>query len=333
MKKEEKIKMILRQLNEEAGEKERTLFSQWLLEHPGNLDLYVEIKNLWETKASTMLFSSSIAEKMISTVIGKPTVKLRLKSNWRAIAAIALLLITVSTVFFVQKTFFRGSETSALARQITRTSEAGEQLCVILPDGSTARLNSQSSIQFPEKFSTDHRNVKLTGEAFFEVSKDPTRPFIIQTNQVTTTVLGTSFNVKAFDDNEIAITVATGRVKVETHTGNGVGQVFLNPNERAICCKKESTIKVEEVNSKDYYAWTEGIIRFNNDSLEEVIRTLVRWYNKPIKIQGLAPVRSRIKGSFKDKNLNMVLDGLCFMYKLNYRVNEDNSITITSRSN
>lgn len=330
MKKEEKIKMILRQLNGSASEKENKDFSQWLLERPENLDLYIEIKALWETAFPTMLFNSSVAEKRITQTSKKTSTKFRfVRQRWKAVAAIAIVLITIGSAIFIQGKVSQLSENRKMAHQVTKTSKSGEKLSVVLPDGSTVRLNAESSIQFPEKFSNENRLVKLSGEAFFEVTKDSVRPFIIQSQQVTTTVLGTSFNLKAFDNEEISITVATGRVQVETVSYKGIDKVFLSPNERAICKKNRAPIQVDKVDARDYYAWTEGILQFNNDSLNEVIGMLARWYNVPIKTQGFIPDKPCIKGSFKDKKLEIVLDGLCFMYNLDYKLNEDNSVIIT----
>jgi len=323
--------MILRQLNGEASPEEKRTFSLWLLKKPENLDFYIEIKNLWELPLNRQLkFPESRAEKRINQAVHKKERKLWLWQNLQKIAAVAILALMIGAVMFhyLRKTSSPMEETTAV-RQITKASGPGEQLRVTLPDGSIVRLNAGSSLGFPEKFDLKSRNVHLTGEAFFEVTKDPEHPFMVRCGQFTTTVLGTAFNVKGFQQENVTVTVARGKVKV---AGDQVREVLLMPNEQATYDKRQKQLQKMEVDARNYYDWTEGTIRFNNDSLQEVVKILERWYNVRIDLNGFKKKNIRINGSYKDKKLDSILDGLSFMYGLRYDYEDNQTICISMKN-
>jgi len=330
MTKNEKIKLILRQLNGESDWKEDQEFSQWLLDNPKNLDLYIDIKKLWESPiAHPLQFSSTKAEKRINKALHKKKRKIPLWQSGQKIAAAVVILVAVGIVSFHQiKTHQTIGKNTEVVQQITKTSGAGEQFRVRLPDGSIVHLNAGSSVQFPKEFGENSRQVKLTGEAFFEITKDAKRPFTVKSKHVATTVLGTSFNIKAFEYSEITVTVATGKVKVKNCNGNYTNEILLLPNQQAIYKDQEKKFQMTEVIAKNYYAWTDGVIQFNNDPLHEVIKILERWYNVRIFTEGAINKEIRITGSYKDKNLQTILGGLSFMYDLSYHYENNNIVII-----
>ncbi|MGE4585953.1 MAG: FecR family protein [Mangrovibacterium sp.] len=335
MTKNEKIRLILRQLNGEANKKEKEAFSQWLLAKAENLDLYAWIKKLWEMPMNRQLnFDMAKAEARINKIIHKKEKKIRLWKHGQKIAAFLILLITIGTFVYHRsgEKPITGNET-AISNRITKTSEPGEQLRVTLPDGSIVLLNAGSSIQFPEKFEGKSRQVILSGEAFFKVTKDAEHPFMVESNRITTTVLGTSFNIKAFKQGNVTVTVATGKVKVGSRSDDQAAELLLLPNEQATYDKHEKQFRKAEVFAQNYYAWTEGTIRFNNDSLEEVIKILERWYNIHIRLEGTGNEKIRVNGSYKDKKLYSILDGLSYIYGLNYRYENGQTIVISIKTN
>ncbi len=330
MTKKEKIRIILRQLNKTASKHERNKFSNWLLQDSDNLDLYIEIKNIWHTPLTKRLsFDDTHAKIKLNKAIKKERRKIQLATYSRTIAAACILLIIIATF-----TYQHLKEPQQITKQenqiqlITKHSELGEQLRITLPDASVVRLNAGSSIQFPAKFAPNKRQITLYGEAFFEVTKDGNRPFEVKTNNLTTTVLGTSFNVKAFEQKQAIITVVTGKVKVETENNDSTDKILLLPNQQTIYNKQENHFKMKEVDSQHYFAWTTGTIRFNNDPLEEVVETLERWYNVKILLDKHIKKSMRIQGSYTDKKLYTILDGLGYIYNLDCNYTDDNIIVI-----
>ena len=337
MPKKEIIQLILRQLNqEESSKEERECFSNWLIEHPENLDHYIELKKLWETPFNKDLrFEEDKALQRITEATQKKTrERKRLPGVWQ-IAAGLLLLVSVGTYWFWQG---RPGEGIAVYEQnvatITKQSGPGEQMRVTLPDESVIWLNAESSIRFPEKFRGDRREVTLSGEAFFQVTRNPKRPFIVHTHKITTTVLGTSFNIKAFDHMHTTVTVATGKVRVQQQNNSEKHEIYLLPNEQAVWDDQSRNFSKNTVDALNYYAWKDGTICFNNESLPESIQMLERWYNVTIKLNVDQAKRPHfINGNYKDKKLYNILDGLCYIYDLEYEYLNDSTIVITKKLN
>ena len=330
MTKSDKIRIILRQLNGEADPDEKKDFSSWLLQKPENLDLYVEIKKIWELPMKKQfLFGESEAEQRINLAIKQNSKKFKLWKNLQRVAAVGLLAAVCGTLVFhkVKEPSWENNKDS-IVREITKSSAPGEQLRITLPDGSIVRLNAGSTISYPEKFDTLIREVALTGEAFFQITKDPDHPFVVKCGQFSTTVLGTSFDIKSFRQENVTVTVATGKVKVKNQSNRGIKEITLLPNEQAIYDTIGKYLKKSEVVASNYYDWIDGNIRFNNDSLEEVMKILERWYNVKIYLRGNIKKDIMVNGCYKDKKLYSILDGLAFMYGFNYHFNNEKTIYI-----
>jgi ferric-dicitrate binding protein FerR (iron transport regulator) len=149
---------------------------------------------------------------------------------------------------------------------------------LVLPDGSKVWLNSSSSLKYPTSFEGNKRIVELSGEAYFEVKKDATKDFIVKTKMRDISVLGTSFNVSAYNDDAFfAATLAEGKIKL---VGDQQKEVYLKPGEQAVVVKKDSnTVQVKNVNPQVYSAWKDGTFFFENMSLDNILRKVGRWYN------------------------------------------------------
>lgn len=153
-----------------------------------------------------------------------------------------------------------------------------------LTDGTKVWLNSESSIRFPTAFSGNERKVEITGEAYFEVTKDATKKFIVSANGVTTEVLGTDFNVNTYaDENKIKITLLEGSVKVTK--GALVG--FLQPGQQA---QVDTDVKVvNHVNLQEVMAWKNGVFVMNKSDIGTIMRQVARWYDVEIVYENGVP--------------------------------------------
>lgn len=152
----------------------------------------------------------------------------------------------------------------------------GGQYQIILPDGSKVWLNAASSLRFPASFTRlVNRKVELlSGEAYFEIAKDKKHPFIVKTHNQEVEVLGTHFNISAYEEEHaIRTTLLEGRVKVYA---NGVEKI-LKPNQQATL--RGTKIEIEDVDAAYHIAWKNGYFLFNSESLESIMNTLSRWYN------------------------------------------------------
>ena len=147
-----------------------------------------------------------------------------------------------------------------------------------LGDGTVIYLNSMSKVRYPVVFPKGERRIELEGEAFLEVAKDSARPFIVETKYVDVQVLGTKFNVSAYaDDPTVMTTLVEGAVRVSSEE-NGVSAV-LKPSEQLVFSKEEKTAEVRKVDVRYYTAWRDGWFRFQDVTLEELMKVVVRWYD------------------------------------------------------
>src|SRR5690606_3723927 len=145
-----------------------------------------------------------------------------------------------------------------------------------LPDGTKVWLNASSSIKYPLHFDEDERRVELEGEAYFEVTKhNHYKPFIVQTKQQEVLVLGTHFNVNAYE-NELATRTTLVEGKVKILTNNLASSVVLQPNEQSSLPKNGTRLAVRQINPAESIAWKDGEFIFNNTDLKTIMRQLER---------------------------------------------------------
>ncbi len=190
------------------------------------------------------------------------------------VAAVLVVALLASNIFFFQKS---GDNQIAETLQ-TITTPYGAKTNITLPDGSLVWLNSGSTLSYRTKFSKS-RPVTLVGEAFFEVEKND-KPFIVSTNYGDVEVKGTSFNVKAFtDDNAFETTLEEGVVTFKTK--NALNEVTLKPGEQVVKTAKGFT--VIQVETKYFTSWKDGKLMFNKEPFPSFIKKLERWYNVKIK--------------------------------------------------
>lgn len=157
----------------------------------------------------------------------------------------------------------------------------GGEYNLILADGTKVWLNSETTLSFPVKFIENRREVYLKGEGYFEVMADEAMPFIVKADsRMEIRVTGTQFNIEAYDDREeCRATLVEGKVKVNA----GEHQIFLKPSEQLNFDKTSGKAIVKEVNVREVIAWKNGLFVFDNTPLEEIMKTLGRWYNVKVE--------------------------------------------------
>lgn len=207
----------------------------------------------------------------------------------------------------------------------------GKNLSITLQDGSVVMLNSGSSITYPSSFEgTDTREVKLNGEAFFEVAKNPQKPFIVKTEGMYTQVFGTVFNVSAYeDDGPAEVVLVEGSVGVGNPANlNSRDIQMLKPSQKATSVVGGDTdFMVEDVDVASYISWTKGILTFENESMGQIIKRLQRQYNIKIHNTYKELDERRFTGMFDEENIDHVLRTIQAHTHFSYDKN-DNVITI-----
>lgn len=223
------------------------------------------------------------------------------RKTWIAAASVIVLLSTGVYMFVREerKAPLPGAEALKVSLNTYFNPRGGDQKELILADGSKVWLNAASSLKFPDRFDGSERVVELSGEGFFEVTNDAGKPFRVKIKDAEVEVLGTHFNIKAYDDESISrTTLIDGSVRVE----NGTRPVVLKPGEQAeIPYPSPGVVPaikvVPVVNADAVVAWKNGFFQFDNDDLHTVMRAIARAYDVDVKFDANVPEKS-ITGVF-----------------------------------
>ncbi len=229
----------------------------------------------------------------------------------RAAAAILVLLISGSILLFLNRDRIAG-QTGLLQQPETFVwkeirAATGKQVALTLSDGSKIRLAPGSTLKYPSVFTGGERMVRLEGEAFFEITKNPEQPFIVAAEHLTTRVLGTSFLVSAFKSQALTtVTVVTGKVAVSRNRSGQQPQLMasLSPEQRVILNWQEDTMKVATISPAQTAAIRDGKLVFDNNSLKEVADKLQVQYGITVHLANEEVAARRITATF-DQNISM----------------------------
>lgn len=242
-----------------------------------------------------------------------------------AIAASVAFLLFVAFLISKQNRSENSIGQSSI-EDIIKVTERGQKLRVALPDGTIVTLNSESQLTYSTPFLPSERNVSLVGEAFFDVVKDPVRPFIVHSTDVTTKVLGTSFNVRSYpNESESTVSVVTGKVQVSDGAGQ---QASLSPNTQGVFNPQKRQLLVTPFKIQNVIGWKDGLILFERTSLGKVFSRLERWYGVNIKVEDSEVLEGEYTGRYKNASLEKVLEGVGFASGFSYRI-EGKEVIIT----
>ena len=204
------------------------------------------------------------------------------------------------------------------------TNDIGKVSTFFLPDGSEVLMSTGSELEYAEDFS-HNRKVKLSGEAFFKVNRNPEFPFQITTGAFSTVVLGTSFNLKSYEQNEIELSVYSGKVMFydqQSHENSAI----LVKGERISWTEEKGISDIHSFDVSKLPDWHQGLITFENAGLEEIQSTLKKWYKIPIEIMG-SKKNCHYSGQFKQASLEQILETLSYALNITYKL-DDTHVTI-----
>lgn len=258
----------------------------------------------YSTEEPWIRFQSTI----LKTEKCEPTKARRTYTNLLRYAAVFVVGVLFSSVayYIVDNRRAKTDEIIELAATKTQTisTPRGARSNFILPDGSKVWLNAGSSLTFPLNVKKD-RKVSLEGEAYFEVEKNG-KPFIVTSIYGEVLVKGTSFNVKAYNDDAFLTTVESGVVNVKLpRTGNNID---LNVGEQSYINKKNALL-AREVDTKIYTSWKDGFLVFYRDPLDVVVKKLERWYNVDIQVAPRTKIKNfKFTGTIEMESLTEVLE-------------------------
>ena len=239
--------------------------------------------------------------------------------TWIKAAAVFLFLLTFA---FIIKINLIKPEVESPIRSINKQNPFGQKSTILLPDSTVVTLNSGSRITYPEKFTSEHRDVELKGEAFFEVSEIKQQPFRVKSGDIFTIALGTSFNVRAFEtESKISVSLNTGKVIISGVHNQLEETIILNPGEKVVYNSKLQEAEKLEFDREVEFSWKDGILIFKQTSMKDFIHTIERWYGVNVELSENSDDECSITGRFENETLKVVLECLQFSKEVDYELN------------
>lgn len=304
-----------------------TLVKIWEIQPADEIE--VDSKQAWENFQKKMpgaAVDSTPAEPPIFN-IGNERLKSGLQRRKRYVRTVAMALsaAAVLVIAFLFYQYMPGvistdedvTEGNKVRQIVT---ERGQRTNIRLLDGTSVQLNSNSKIEIPPTYNDSVRIVQLEGEGFFEVASDSAKPFIVQSGETYTRVLGTKFGVRTYSgEGKVQVVVAEG--KVAMGVGHGVfdsEEMFIAANQKGSISKYEAS-KTNHVKDLDrYLGWKDGKLVFNDTPLGEVVPELERWYDVEIRLEDSSIKDLRFNASFQNESLTEVMNVLALSLDLNY---------------
>ena len=324
MEQPERYLLIARYLARQTSSDENEQLATWVAQSPDHERTFEQLKTVWqasqlpaapaETAAALGRLKARLAQPTPATAsAAAPALPVR---QWRLrlarpaqLAAIVLLLVSV-----LGGAYFYPRPAPALAYRLYRTP-AGQPQRLRLADGSVVTLAPQSQLRYPARFTGSSREVYLEGEAFFEVSKDPRRPFRVHSGAWVTQVLGTRFNVSAVPGaRQMAVSLVEGKVQVTDKQD----KYLLAPGQQLRTERATGRIYRQAFDRRQVLAWRSSKLVFQNEKLADVASQLERRYGVKLVFADSATAEVRLWATFDDEPLPRVLDALRLAGGLTY---------------
>ena len=295
-------------LNQEATPQENEQLQQWLLQQPENQKLWQQVQAIWQATGNlsiSLLIDHDQAWGSIQQKIqGQPKIiPLWYRPQVRMAAAVVLIALMAIG-------YFLSTDTPTSYQTL-----AAETMEIGLPDGSMVWLNQSSLLSYTKDYNQQERTVELSGEAFFQVKKDPQRTFTVRGANLSTKVLGTSFNVRMRPQDELSeVTVATGKVLVEA----GTESITLVAGDRALWDRNSRGLEKITHQDSNYLAWRDKKLVFENAKFNQVIADLEEYFGVVITLSNQDIAQCQVTSSFDEPTLEEVLEVLSLTLNLNY---------------
>ncbi len=239
----------------------------------------------------------------------------------------AMLVLTIGVFFYIQKASSPPDLGDVHVVNMTKTIQK-----LVLSDGSIVWLNPKSKVIYPQNFTSTQREVKMQGEAFFEVIPDPRRPFIIYSGNVITRVWGTSFRIRAYENIPVEVSVLTGKVSVQLQTKED-SELILLPHQTATYLKNTDLLKKgREKKSSAMSIWQKETLAFDNEPIREVIKVLNTQFKVNISTADEKLLDYVLKADFTDQSLPAILEMIRKSLNVENEISDDGIILYTNNS-
>ncbi|GGZ37449.1 hypothetical protein GCM10007049_33320 [Echinicola pacifica] len=306
-------------------------WSSWLKANPSKLeDLKLAREIVLGIKVAKKSPRPEMMEEVLSTILkedhqGKPNTNpdknkgSEMAGAWFSqiyrVAAIIVLTLFIALLYALVS-FEKGPSEEIYYASLSKSTHPGERLNFRLPDGTMVWLNGASELYFPEQFHGEERRVELKGEGFFEVAHDARKPFRVVSSSLVTTALGTSFNIRNYEQEPVSVALVTGKVEVENLQTKSRDKLI--PGEQLAFTAEDQSSLISEFDAKNTYGWKEGQLIFVNEDFGQVLEKIEQWYGVEIEVVGRPNRDWNITISFENASLERVLDRIAYIEKFEF---------------
>lgn len=329
-------KLISLYLSRRASEDQRQDLEQWILASEKNRATFHRLEKIWTMSlpANSDPRMDMVRDKIWESAVEETPLKpnqapdARRVLPWLRIAAVFMLFLLGAWLLSIL-TKTEGEVAPKAIAWVEKTNPKGQRSSHLLPDGTKVWLNVASQLVFPEEFSDTLRKVKLTGEAFFEVAKNPEKPFVVETEGLTTLVLGTSFNVHAYPESpEIKVALLEGKVQVQNNTPSELQTSILSPGEELLAPRDNSTFIKNKFQYENTFGWKEGVLIFDGMDFDGFRKSIENWYGVTVELKGRAPSDWSVRARYQRAPLQHVLQDISFNKNMDFEI-KDKTVLVT----
>lgn len=313
--------LIIRYLQDEIQEDELRVLDTWIHESDANKAHFFELKGIFDSRREVAFLNRYSVERSWERMAGKLDVisgvsvkpKGLGKPFWFSfLRYAAIIVISMGVGVGMNQWISNRLHAGDMEYNEIVVEKGGRANTLLLSDGSKIILNASTRFKYPTSFNGNERVVHLEGEAYFEVAKNQSKPFVVKLKNQQITVLGTSFNIQAFNDDRFSVTtLLSGSILLESFDAQGrkMSSMKLKPNQQARSDNRTGSIFLSETDASISNAWVGGKYRFKDETLVSIVKRLENYYGVNIRLAHDSLWNIRYTGTFSlDQGIQEVLD-------------------------
>lgn len=329
--------LIISKLKKNLSQEDEINFNRWLLLE-NNQELFRQLEIVWDNiqnkiqnyepdleyywlELSKRIQTESNANST-SVQLPEKSKSIPIKRFYRmAAAASVFLAITLMGTYYAGTNKYASNQYNQTYTSLTGKSK------IILPDGTEVWLHSNSSLTYNSNLHSNKREVSMTGEAYFSVTHDATKPFIVHTNGVSVQVYGTKFNVNSnLSSEDVTVSLIEGSVSMKSANK----EVFLKPGQEGVFDRSTKTLEENTGDVEFAKSWADNQLRFENKDIRYVCRYLSKWYSVNIDVNSNIPNNQSYTFTVRNESLEEIVRLMSRINPISYRFDNNNNLTLTS---
>jgi len=323
--------VLAKHLAGEASEQEKALLDEMVQSSDDAKKLLSNAHHIWSldcfpNKRSELVSQNESREEIWGTAFGKKSNKTRMKDSSVFLRVAATLIIIFSVVFVIFYVVDQNGPEIPAITTIQKQTLPGQKSSITLRDGTIVWLNSGSKISYQSNFNDSLRIIELEGQAFFEVFKDKTKPFIVKCRNLEVRALGTSFDVNGYIESQVQVSLLTGSVALSVPESESKDDMVLQPGEYSIVNRDNKFVEKGIFDPYEVLAWKEGRLIFDNATIQDIIPRLELWYGVTIANELSINLQKPYTSTFEGENLDNILMNIGGVLQFEYEIKGNNVI-------